>query len=213
MNKLVLWFVKITGFIPQLFYLRKKIYYENKKLQSRRIKSSAIVVANHKSLWDFALLMYVFMQRDIYTFVGEVMFNKGKLFAWFLRKLGCIKIERFHYDVTYMDKAKKVLKNKKVLEIYPEGRLPLKHETELLPFKPGAVHLALETNTRIIPVFHDGNYGKKGGVSVIIGTPIDLTKLYDNSKSEKENVDYLNNYLKEKIYQLGLKLNEIKKTK
>ena len=29
MNKIVLWFAKITGFIPQIFYFRKKVYYVN----------------------------------------------------------------------------------------------------------------------------------------------------------------------------------------
>ena len=91
MCKLILWFVKITGFIPQLFYFRKKVYYVNKKESNRNIKGSAIIVSNHKRLFDFALYMYLFMFRDIYTLVGEVMFNKGKLFGWFLKKIGCIK--------------------------------------------------------------------------------------------------------------------------
>ena len=90
MNKIVLWFVKITGFIPQIFYFRKKVYYVNKKTQSRRIKGKAIIVSNHKRLFDFVLLMYLFLGRDIYTIIGEQMNRKNKLFPWFLNKIGGI---------------------------------------------------------------------------------------------------------------------------
>ena len=86
MNKIVLWFVKITGFIPQIFYFRKKVYYVNKKTQSGRIKGKAIIVSNHKRLFDFVLLMYLFLGRDIYTIIGEQMYRKNKLFSWFLNK-------------------------------------------------------------------------------------------------------------------------------
>ena len=72
MSKLVLWFVKLTGFIPQIFYFRKKVYYVNKKVTSRKIKGSAILVSNHKRLFDFALYMYLFLGRDIYTVIVNI---------------------------------------------------------------------------------------------------------------------------------------------
>lgn len=133
MNKLVLWFVKITGYIPHLFYFKKKVYYVNKQKSSRKIKGSAIIISNHKSVFDFALYMFVFPFRDIYTLVGEVMFEKGKLFGWFLRKLGGIKVERQNYDFDFINKALEKLEKGKVLEIYPESRLPLKHEKIYCP--------------------------------------------------------------------------------
>ena len=33
------------------------------------------------------------------------MFNKGKLFAWFLRKIGGIKVERDSYDFGFLSKC------------------------------------------------------------------------------------------------------------
>ena len=59
------WFVKITGWIPQLLIFRTKVYYEDKKVQSRRIKGKAIVVSNHNSLMDFAVLLFVFWRRTL----------------------------------------------------------------------------------------------------------------------------------------------------
>ena len=49
MNKLFIWFVKITGFIPNLLYLGRKTYYVNKKNQSRKIKGPAVIISTHTS--------------------------------------------------------------------------------------------------------------------------------------------------------------------
>lgn len=212
MSKFVVWFVKITGFIPQLFLFRKKIYFENKKKQGRKIKGGAVLASNHHSIYDFALLMYVFGFNDMYCLVGEVMFKKTPILSWLLKRLGAIKVDRYNHDVSFMSHALDKLKKGKVVEVFPEGRLPLKHEKDFLPFKPGAVHLALKSGKPIIPVYHDGNYKKK--IKVIIGEPIDLSLLYDDTKSEKENINDITQLLKEKIAYLRDKINEIeKKTK
>ena len=208
MNKLVLWFVKITGYIPHLFYFKKKVYYVNKQKSSRKIKGSAIIISNHKSVFDFALYMFVFPFRDIYTLIGEVMFEKGKLFGWFLRKLGGIKVERQNYDFDFINKALEKLEKGKVLEIYPESRLPLKHEKNILPFKPSFVYLALESDAPIIPVYTNGEYNTKKRTKVLIGEKIYLRELYDDSKSEKENIDYLCNYVRDYIERLEGIVNE-----
>lgn len=213
MNKLILWFVKITGYIPHLFYFKKKVYYINEKTSSRKIKGPAIIISNHKSVFDFALYMYVFMSRDIYTLVGEVMFEKGKLFGWFLKKLGGIKVERQNYDFDFVNKALEKLNKGKVIEIYPESRLPLVHEKEILPFKPSFVYLALESGVPIIPVYTNGEYATKKRTKVLIGEKIYLSELYDNLKTEKENIDNLCNYVRNYIKELEEKVDEKNKEK
>ena len=210
MNKIVLWFVKITGFIPQIFYFRKKVYYVNKKTQSRRIKGKAIIVSNHKRLFDFVLLMYLFLGRDIYTIIGEQMYRKNKLFSWFLNKIGGIKVERDAYDFSFLGKAIELLNKGKVIEIFPEGRLPLKEEKDLLPFKPSFVYLALESGAPIIPIYTNGSYAKKERAKVVIGEPIDAQALYNDTLTEKENIDYICNYVSSYIKDLGKIINEEK---
>ena len=208
MCKLVLWFVKITGFIPQLFYFGKKVYYVNKKTSNRKIKGSAIIVSNHKRLFDFVLYMYLFLFRDIYTVIGEVMFNKGKLFAWFLKKIGGIKVERENADFSFLTKCVNLLNKGKVIEIFPEARLPRRDEHDMLEFKPSFVYLALESNAPIIPIYTNGSYLKKKRTKVIIGEKIYAAELYDNNKTEKENIDYICKYVKEYISNLEKILNE-----
>lgn len=213
MNKIVLWFVKITGFIPQIFYFRKKVYYVNKKNQSRRIKGKAIIVSNHKRLFDFTLLMYLFLGRDIYTIIGEQMYRKNKLFSWFLNKIGGIKVERDLYDFSFLGKSIELLNKGKVIEIFPEGRLPLPEEKDLLPFKPSFVYLALETGAPIIPIYTNGCYAQKERARVVIGEQIDVQALYNDALTEKENIDYICNYVASYIKDLGKIINEKQKEK
>ena len=161
MNRFVLWFVKLTGYPIQFFYFRKKIYYEDKKSQSRKIKGGALIVSNHTSLFDYPLIMYTFLARSIRTVASEILYNKGKLMAWFLNKIGCIKADRDTHDFSFMSTMNKYLKKKQVGLVFPEARLPREGETELLEFKPSFVYMALEAHVPIIPVYTNGVYGKE----------------------------------------------------
>ena len=210
MNKLILWFVKITGFIPELLVFRRKTLYENKKNQSRRIKGRALIVSNHTSVFDVASAMFLFPFRDLYFITAELMFQKNKLFSWFLKRIGAIKVNRNVYDFKFVDESVKFLNKNKVVLVYPESRLPLKDEERPLPFKPSTVLIALKTHAPIIPIYTDGNYFNSKRNNVIIGEKIYLDTYYDNNKSEKENVIELNNLLRNKIIDLGNILNERK---
>lgn len=196
------WFVKITGAIPQHFAIGLKTYYEDKKVQNKKIKGKAIVISNHHALFDFAAMMFLFWRRTLRCVVAEVIYAKNALMRLFLRALGCIKVDRNDYDFAFVGKAKKILDKGGVVEIFPEARLNNKGEEPLLEFKPSYVYLALESNAPIIPVYIKPRYFKKGKSRVIIGKPVDLCELYDSALTEKENIKNLNDYMKGKILEL-----------
>ena len=208
MNKFVLWFVKLTGWLPEIFAFRRKTYYVNKKSQSRKIKGKAIIVSNHNTIYDVPMVMFLFPFRDLYFLAAEVLYQKNKLFSWFLNKIGAIKVDRYSNDFSFINKSINVLNKGKVLEIYPESRLPKEGEERPLPFKPSTVYIALKANAPIVPIYSDGNMFKKSRCHVIIGEKIYLSELYDNSKSEKDNIEFLNDFLRNKIIELGNILNE-----
>ena len=76
-------------------------------------------------------------------------------------------------------------------------------------FQPTPLY-ALESKVPIIPVWTNGKYMKKERAKVVIGEKIYLHEMYDYTKSEKENLDYLCNYVKNYIISLGDVLNEKK---
>ncbi len=211
---LLAWFVKITGYIPQKLFFRTKVYYQDKRAQSRHIKGRAIVISNHRSVWDFAMMMFLFPTRNLRCLVAELMFEKNALFAFFLKAMGSIRVDRNSHDFSFIEKATRVLDKNQVLEIYPEARIPEPYEDRPIPFTPSTVYIALESGAPIIPVFTQGNYFNKPKNHVIIGKPIYARDLYNDTLSERENIEIINNILREEIIELENELNDkIKQSK
>ena len=207
MNKFIYNFVKITGWPVQLACFRTKVYYENKQNQSRKIKGPAIIVSNHTAISDFMILMYVF-KRNIHCVMAEVLYKKNKFMNWFLPKMGGIKVDRDTKNYSFIEECCNILKNNGVVEIFPEARIPKPHEKRPLEFKPSAAYIALLSGAPIIPVFTNGSYYKKKRARVLIGDKIDVKTLIDNTKSEKENIETINTYLRNKIMELGNDLEQ-----
>ena len=206
------WFVKITGYFVQLFLFKNKIYYEDKSVQSRRIKGSAIIVSNHVTVMDFAVMMFVFYTRTLRCLIAELMFNSNIFLTLLLTFLGGIKVDRGSHDYSFINKCCKILKKGGVIEIYPEARLPKPGEETPLPFKSSAAYIALESGAPIIPVYNSGHYFKRGRNNVIIGTPIDVRDYYDSSLSHTENLENISEILRQRVIELKNELEEKTKT-
>ena len=196
------WFVKITGFIPERLVFGTKVYYQDKSVQSRRIRGKAIVVCNHQSIFDFAALLFVFPSRTLRALAAEVLYEKGGLMRLLLNCFGMIRVDRDAKDFSFLDRCARILDQGGVIEIYPESRLPKPGEERPLPFKPSAVYLALETDTPIIPVYSTGKLFCKERNRVIIGAPLDPRELVDDSLGLTRNVADLTEIMRGKIIEL-----------
>ncbi|MBE6141501.1 MAG: 1-acyl-sn-glycerol-3-phosphate acyltransferase [Erysipelotrichaceae bacterium] len=196
------YFVKITGWLPAKIICRWKIKYEDKKVQSRRLKGPSIIISNHTSVYDYAVFLFVYFFRTLRYQMAEVLYKK-KLLGLFLKCMGGIYVNRDTYDFSFMDKSKKILSKGGIVGIFPESRLPKKGESSPLPFKESAALLALETGVKIIPTYITGGYFKKKRIGVLIGKPINVRDFYDASINEKENVKNITNILRNKIIELG----------
>ncbi|MCH5156583.1 MAG: 1-acyl-sn-glycerol-3-phosphate acyltransferase [Clostridiales bacterium] len=215
MNRFILWFIKLTGWPMEYVYYRKKVYYEDPACQKRRIKGGALIVSNHTSVYDYPLIMYTFMGRCIRPLVAEVIYQKGKFMSRLMKNMGAIRVDRDAYDFSFMSTMVKCLENKQVGLVFPEARIGKEEEKTdgMLDFKPSFAYMALEAGVPIIPVYTNGVYGKakkskRDRARIIIGKKIYLDELYDRTKSEKENIDYLCNYVRTYIKHLKNVLEE-----
>ena len=211
MNKFVYNFVKITGWPVAALLFRTKYYYEDKLEQGRKIKGPAIIVSNHTAITDFMVYMFTFWNRNINCVMADILYKKNKFMNWFLPKIGGIKVCRETNNYEFIDKCSEILKSGGVVEIFPEARIPKPHEQKPLAFKPSAAYLAMISKVPIIPVYTNGVYYKKSRARVIIGKKIMVENLINENLSEKENIELINKYLRNKIMELGDELN--KKTK
>ncbi|MBQ7698920.1 MAG: 1-acyl-sn-glycerol-3-phosphate acyltransferase [Clostridia bacterium] len=205
-------FVKLTGWLPQFICFRTKIYYEDKAVQGRRVKGGAIVVSNHTSVFDYAVYLFVFFGVTLRTVMAEVLFEK-KVLGAFLKLMGGIRVDRDENEYGFMSKCEKILQNRGVLCIFPEGRLPRPGEEKPLPFKPGAAYLSLAENVPIIPVYTNGSYFNKKRARVIIGAPVYPGDHSDPAKTDKENTEAVNAALRKKLLYLEKLLEERQKGK
>ncbi len=189
-----------------MLIFRPKVYYKNKKVQSRKIKGKAIIVSNHTSVWDFAMMLFLFPFRFLRCVVAEIIYTKP-LMKYFLPLIGAIKVDRHTQDYAFVSKSVEILNKGGVVEIYPEGRLPDREgDTPPLPFKPSAIYIALESGAPIIPIYTNGKYFTKERARMIIGEPIYPTDLYNEELSEKENINIINDHLRNTIIELGYEL-------
>ncbi len=207
LHKLVGGFTKLTAWPVQALVFRTKVYYEDKAVQSRSIKGPAILISNHTSVFDVALMMFVFFSRTLRPLTAELIFQKPVL-GPFMRLLGAVRVNRDAHDFSFLTAAEQILRCGGIVEIYPESRLPRPGEERPLPFTPSAAYLALSTGVPVIPVWTDGAYFSKKRARIIIGKPIDPSLVCDGTLSDRESIARLNAELRQKIIDLEALLIE-----
>ena len=200
-------FVKITGWPVQFVCFRTRIFYENIKTSSRKIKGPAIIICNHTSVFDYAVLLFVFFSRTVRCQMAELLFEKKPL-GTLLKLLGGIRVDRKSHDFGFVAKSEEILKKGGVVLIFPESRLPLKGEETPLPFVPSVAYLALSTGVPVIPVYTNGSYFSKKRACVIIGEKIMPYETVSPETEERQAVTLLNERFREKIISLGKELKE-----
>ncbi len=194
-------FVKLTGWPAQLLCFRTKVYYEDRGVQSRRIKGPAILLSNHTSVYDYAVYLFVFFGRTLRFQMAEVLFER-KLLGGLLRRLGGIYVNRNAFDFGFVAKSEEILRQGGVVGIFPESRLPRKGEERPLPFRPSAAFLALASGVPVIPVYTDGSYFRLKRARVIIGKPITADALPDGARNDRETIAAVSQLFRERIIEL-----------
>ncbi len=194
------WFIKIQVLpVLPLFFKLKLAGRKNAKFKGR-----AIIMSNHISTWDAVLLFCVFWKKTLYYMTASILFSYNKLFSWFIKNLGALKVERKSTDLGAIDTAIKTLENNKNLVIFPEGLRSL--DGDMLPFRPGIAIIALTSKSPIIPVYIGGKYGFFSRVKMAIGEPIDLAPLYGDKQASEQDIMDICQMLREKIIQLSEKV-------
>jgi 1-acyl-sn-glycerol-3-phosphate acyltransferase len=202
--------MKITGWLPSLILFKPKYYYEDKKIQKRKIQGGAIIASNHRTTLDPFLLMFVFMNRYLHCLVGEFIYENIAFVGTILDLFGSIRVERFTANPDYLNTCNNILVNGGVVQIYPEGHLPRPNQTELSPFKSSTVLISIQSRKPIIPIYHQGNYGLFKRETIAIGTPLHLYKECQQINPTIKELERLTKILQDKINQLKLMVQHAK---
>lgn len=110
-------------------------------------RSGPVVVAmNHESALDIPLIVVACPRRIVFMAKKELF--KNAFLSWWLRGLGGFRVDRDRFDLRAVRIALAVLRDGKVLGMYPEGT---RSPGELLPFLDGAAWVALLAGAPIVP--------------------------------------------------------------
>lgn len=140
-----------------------------------------ILCSNHANNLDPVFVSMV-MPRKISWMAKKELF-KYKFISYLGYKLGAFPVDRNGSDVSAIKNALRVLKDDKVLGIFPEGTRVKKMDLEAA--KPGVALLSIKSGADILPVLIDSNYKLFSKINIYIGKPMDI-KNEDGSKPTTE---------------------------
>jgi len=157
-----------------------KLLYRPKIIGSENIKKRGriILAGNHTHNFD-SILLISSTKRNIH-FLAKIELFKGVKRILF-SNMGLIPVNRKIKDHNVLENAYNYLNNEKVIGIFPEGTFG---HGKILDFKIGAVKMAYETNSEIVPFAITGDYKLfSKNLKIVFGKPIKIK----DSNLEKEN--------------------------
>ncbi|HIR40923.1 MAG TPA: 1-acyl-sn-glycerol-3-phosphate acyltransferase [Candidatus Egerieicola pullicola] len=158
-------------------------YYGMENLPTDR---GYILVGNHQSYWD-PVMMGLKLNTTLTFMANEKLFHKPVL-APIIRGLGAFPVNLKKPDMTAIRTAKKVVKEGKVLALFPEGTRS--HDGKLLKFKGGVIYIASVTGEDVVPVcITYGNGGKfRSRILIRYGQVIPNQEVLEGKKKDTESM-------------------------
>ncbi len=158
---------------------------------------AAILCPNHVHALDSAVIITM-IDRKINVLAKEELF-KNKFIYWIADIFGVYPVKRDKKSVESIKISLKLLKNKELLLIFPEGTR--NGMAKKVKPKDGAVKLALRASVPIVPIGIEGDFKLFRKVKVKIGEPI-LYSEYATKSNNKEFLDTLTKELMDKIVMI-----------
>ena len=168
---------------PILTFLIKLIF-RPKVIGKENIPNSgkAVVAGNHTKFLDPVLLLST-TKRTIHFLAKKELLDGPFGFAF--NHMGIIPVNRKTKDKKVLPTSNLYLKNERIIGVFPEGTT--EKGRGLLPFKIGAIKMAYENETKIIPFGIAGKYKiLNNNLVLIFGKPYNITS--DNLEEENEKL-------------------------
>src|SRR6056297_134741 len=148
-------------------------------------KGPLIVVSNHVSYLDPPIVGSA-VNRHLHFMAKTELFEK-KWFGFILKQIGSFPVKRGTPDKKAIRRSLEILKNGKVLCMFPEGTR-IKGD-KLGDAKPGVTLIALMSESPILPVGIKHSDQKEEALKVSIGRSFSLEEYYDKKLSRQEKTE------------------------
>ncbi|XP_026716413.1 1-acyl-sn-glycerol-3-phosphate acyltransferase beta [Athene cunicularia] len=211
-----LFFFRIIKTVVKTFKYFFGLRFEVKGLENFKVEGPAIIVSNHQSILDMMGLMEVLPDDCVQVGKKELMYTGSVGLIIYLG--GVIFINRKSTTSAKMvmaEVAKTMTTENVKVWVYPEGTRNC--TGDLLPFKKGAFHLAVQAQVPVIPVVYSSfttfyNPKKKlftsGKIKVEILPPIETKGLTSDDVSDL--TDRCFRTMRETLFRLSGRPSEAK---
>jgi 1-acyl-sn-glycerol-3-phosphate acyltransferase len=162
-------FFKLARFWARGVLIGMGFYTKIDREQEFVTNKSYMLVANHTSMTDIMLMLYV--SKNPFVFVGKMELAKIPLFGFFYKRT-CILVDRNSSKSRFgvFERAQKRLNQGLSICIFPEGLVPDDESIILGEFKDGAFRLAIEHQIPIVPMTFADNK-KRFSYTFFSGSP------------------------------------------
>ncbi len=156
-------------------------------------KGRIVLAGNHTNNLDSPFLLS--STKRCVRFLAKDELYKGPKKILF-KHMGVIPVNRREKDKYALKNAINFLNKGKVIGIFPEATFNLTEDV-ILPFKIGAVKMAYETKSQIVPFVIKGEYKLfKKSIRIVFFEPISITDS-DIEKENKKLMDFISKKLKD----------------
>ena len=189
-------FVKVTGAIPALLWVRPKIIRLGEN--SKKVKGGVLIVSNHVTYIDPIILHCVFLNRRLYS-VATKDICKTKIRKLFFSVANCLIIDKEKFAMSSLRQICDVLKQEKAVVIFPESTV--NEEDNVKAYKSGCVLMALLAKKPILPVCIIKRKTWFNSTKVVIGEPIDVSAMC-SAVPTMEELDAITKMLQQKEQEM-----------
>lgn len=181
-------------------YRVKRITPEGEKYREK-IHGGAIIAANHSSFSDPFAVGVTFWYRRMFFLVAEVVMG-GFIRSLLLKGVGAIKIDRAAADVEAIKKCIKVLKDGRLLTVFPQGGITDTKDVETI--KSGAALIALRAGVPIIPIHICPRPHWYSRLTVVIGKTIYPDKICKKKMPSTRDLNEISDILMAEMNRCNL---------
>lgn len=191
-----MYFYHIAKFIVNVVF---RIVYRIEVVGRKNIPKEGRIVlcSNHISNLD-PIMLAIAVPRPISYMAKKELFQ-NKLLGKLLLTLGAFPVDRQGSDLSAIRNSLKILKEEKILGIFPEGTRVDKMNLENA--KSGIGLIAIKGKSPVVPVYIDANYRVFSKVKIIIGQPINFDE-YKDIKLGTEEYREISKDIMKSIYGL-----------
>ncbi len=142
-----------------------------------------IVCGNHVSMID-PVILAVSTKREI-RFMGKKELFENKFWGYIFKNLGAFPVDRQGISLSAIKSSLKVLNDKEVLGIFPEGTRVNEYNEDNA--KPGIALIANKAHVNILPFYIKGPYKFRGRIEIFFG---EETNYFENFEGKANTEKY-----------------------